>query len=1127
MVQLDIFQKITQLADYSAIKKLAAALWQQDASYHGAAIMIGAGFSRCASQCGDTSKKLPLWIDFSKKIAEELDPTNEKLPHSDPLRLAEEYRAYFGQQPLNDLIKKEINDAAWLPGTLYNSLLTLPWTEILTTNWDTLLERASYNINQPIYNIISKQSDLSSVRAPRIVKLHGTINTTEDLIFCQEDYRKYPETHAGFVNFARQVFIENELCLLGFSGDDPNFLQWAGWVRDHLSKNSRRIYLIGALNLTAAKRKYLESINISPIDLTELVSEFDNHDIRHIKATEYFFQALNNLKPKQPSEWSPIDLEKTNSTEEKISLLRKDRSLYPDWLVCPHNLRWKIKSQISVHQFNKKSISQLSTVNRAQLLYEIAWRYRIIFEAIPQWLGDEFIKICDPITDCGLNKKQQMEIALLLLKNTRWLEKSSEKSSIEDKTASILIDNTQHWPECETELAFHQAIVARDDLNYTKMEEVVDNIIGIDPFWKIKKSFILAELGRFTEGNDLILSAYNELLEHFRRDRNSIHILSRLSWAHTLLRGIQSWDTEKKLDALPPIHKNWKCDPWEEIEHLKERVSKDVEEHYKQQNSIEPLFEPGHYKDNSNKIIFNSDTHLFLLLDGITQNTGMPLRWNNTSFLTAPAEKIISLDCLDEPETFKFSIRTATTSSSASINNTFSRIKLACASQTEVLEALNYCNRAIDYWREKLTLGTATHRNYCIDRLGVFIEVFARLLIRSTPERAKNAFKLGIEIGNEKFSSYPRLHDPLKSLFKYSLNSIPKSLHSELLLDALRFPLSSETNITAWPNPIIDQPGLRQPNLSLDLRISELIEAINPTMSTCSLFKTNSEERAVKVEISEGNNKKQKLNTQAISRLLPLISNSFTTPLENSKLSDAIYRNNSNHTNLPHSDFFPHVFSILPSNDKERTLSLISKTLFPEICLFEPDKLQAIISASKNTKNTITPTQRQSISYFDQLVAWRNKKDQNDSVNLFEQTDAQQGKLIGEVLAYCVAPNLPLEALTKVRFEQLHAFWSEVDAPAAAMALVYFIKTNENLSESIEKPIRKSLQDRRQNNVSFAAFAILKWRELSDEETPKKLISKLIYLIESGRTIGLASLLWTINEAFINKWLSNDDLRKV
>ena len=43
-------QKVKALQDYPALKKLAGVLWRQDSSYRGAAVMVGAGFSRCAAQ---------------------------------------------------------------------------------------------------------------------------------------------------------------------------------------------------------------------------------------------------------------------------------------------------------------------------------------------------------------------------------------------------------------------------------------------------------------------------------------------------------------------------------------------------------------------------------------------------------------------------------------------------------------------------------------------------------------------------------------------------------------------------------------------------------------------------------------------------------------------------------------------------------------------------------------------------------------------------------------------------------------------------------------------------------------------------------------------------------------------
>ncbi|MDH4425327.1 MAG: hypothetical protein QE495_02650 [Acidovorax sp.] len=172
-------KQLETLTDYPALKKLAEALWRQDSKQFGAVIMVGAGFSRCAASHVGGIKKLPLWFDFANRLARELDASNKDLVKADPLRLAEEYRAFFGQAALNALIKSEIEDDAWSPGVLHSSLLNLPWSEVLTTNWDTLLERAAVNVHSPVYSIVAKQSDLSFARSPRIAKLHGSIGVTE------------------------------------------------------------------------------------------------------------------------------------------------------------------------------------------------------------------------------------------------------------------------------------------------------------------------------------------------------------------------------------------------------------------------------------------------------------------------------------------------------------------------------------------------------------------------------------------------------------------------------------------------------------------------------------------------------------------------------------------------------------------------------------------------------------------------------------------------------------------------------------------------------------------------------------------------------------------------------------
>lgn len=104
---------------------------------------------------------------------------------------------------------------------------------MFTTNYDTLLERARASVTLKHYDVVATDEELLYANQPRIVKLHGSF-PSPPFVVTEEDYRRYPSDHAPFVNTVRQSLLENTLCLIGFSGDDPNFLQWIGWLRDHV-----------------------------------------------------------------------------------------------------------------------------------------------------------------------------------------------------------------------------------------------------------------------------------------------------------------------------------------------------------------------------------------------------------------------------------------------------------------------------------------------------------------------------------------------------------------------------------------------------------------------------------------------------------------------------------------------------------------------------------------------------------------------------------------------------------------------------------------------------------------------------------------------------------------------------
>jgi hypothetical protein len=129
----DFEYDITNLPDYPAVQQLARALWR-NGSVRGAAILVGAGLSKNALGPADDSLEPPLWWELLEKMIVRLYPHDRKAAPSNPLRIAEEYRTYFGQAGLDDFIRTSFPDKSWAPGPLHGALLELPWSDVLTAD---------------------------------------------------------------------------------------------------------------------------------------------------------------------------------------------------------------------------------------------------------------------------------------------------------------------------------------------------------------------------------------------------------------------------------------------------------------------------------------------------------------------------------------------------------------------------------------------------------------------------------------------------------------------------------------------------------------------------------------------------------------------------------------------------------------------------------------------------------------------------------------------------------------------------------------------------------------------------------------------------------------------------------
>lgn len=303
--------------DVIHVRQIAKALWQ--GKPHGrAAIMVGAGLSlNAVPRRPSRTGRFPTWPQLARRFVADLYPASSSSQAereaaegrasstSGAMRLAEEYEAAHGRAMLDTLMMSTIPDSDFEPGPLHRLLLSLPWSDVFTTNYDTLLERAARSLPHRRYDVVTSPAEIPNAVRPRIVKLHGTLPSIRPFVITEEDFRTYPRRAAAFVNMAQQAFVEDTFCLVGFSGDDPNFLNWSGWARDTLGSGTRQIYLCGLLELTPAQRKMLERRHVVPVDLSPLfpAERWTDRAERHALALEWFLLALEGERPPDFFAW--------------------------------------------------------------------------------------------------------------------------------------------------------------------------------------------------------------------------------------------------------------------------------------------------------------------------------------------------------------------------------------------------------------------------------------------------------------------------------------------------------------------------------------------------------------------------------------------------------------------------------------------------------------------------------------------------------------------------------------------------------------------------------------------------------------------------------------------------------
>ena len=470
-----------------------------------AALMVGAGFSKNAEKLSATDREFLNWTELSDKFYDlvyENSKTGKKYCSS--LRLAQEVETVLGRPKLETILKDSIPDLDYGPSNIYTELMELPWVDVFTTNYDTLLERAADSVTTRRYNVVVSQEDLvNSNDAPRIIKLHGSFPSHRPFIITEEDYRTYPVKFAALVNTVQQALLENVFCMIGFSCEDPNFLKWIGWIHDNLGRSSsQKIYMISVNHTPEATIKMLSEQNIVVVDLEELypslnISEKIDHFLKDLKEEIDNKNSIDNW-----FDINSIHLKEKADIKEYTLILQKLNDSYPGWIYLP----WKMKGRTDyiLRYLEDESIFDQGT-EYEQILY--IYEYLRFCDTVGRpLLAQATTAIWTKLTNDSFlidNTNYKVQFAYLhLLRSFRelaqWEHYDCCKSRIKENI--LTYDDKQFLYACDWWKCLYQfeADEISDKLDQWQLSKG-------DLYWPLIKASMYAIIGSFSKAEDILM----------------------------------------------------------------------------------------------------------------------------------------------------------------------------------------------------------------------------------------------------------------------------------------------------------------------------------------------------------------------------------------------------------------------------------------------------------------------------------------------------------------------------------------------------------------------------------------------------------------------------------------------
>jgi hypothetical protein len=240
-------------------------------------LFAGAGLSRGAGMLD--------WADLMKRLNQELQvPDHDR---HDPLDLAQWYRERCGPEALAAVIREAFHHPgrpAPLPTLAHYLLFALPVRQVITTNYDDLIERTLDALKRHPIKVVRQEDVAGTGRGDgvHVVKLHGDAGRAEEIVLTRDDYEEFFHRRPALALLLEGLLLTRTFFFVGYGLRDPNFRQLYGRIARMLKAAKRPAFATsfeaggptGAYVARQWANKHLQLIGIPGADPVEQEGEF-------------------------------------------------------------------------------------------------------------------------------------------------------------------------------------------------------------------------------------------------------------------------------------------------------------------------------------------------------------------------------------------------------------------------------------------------------------------------------------------------------------------------------------------------------------------------------------------------------------------------------------------------------------------------------------------------------------------------------------------------------------------------------------------------------------------------------------------------------------------------------------